>query len=204
MSSREKLEVAIIENLQREDLNPVERARAFSRLVEEFKFTHTQIGQKMGKSREYVSNTLRLLTLPQDMLDALSSGKINEGHTRPLLMLASRPEEQATLFKEITIRKITVREAERIARRIAVEKVRKHQLVPDGQLLEVEQKLQEALGTRVHIIDGEPLDREPGHFDQHLKPGLPGTRSRAYSDRARCGVSGDGERGAGSRQGDAG
>lgn len=146
-----KLELAIIENLQREDLNPVERARAFSRLVEEFKFTHTQIGQKMGKSREYVSNTLRLLTLPQDMLDALSGGKINEGHTRPLLMLASRPEEQATLFKEITIRKITVREAERIARRIAVEKVRKHQLVPDGQLLEVEQKLQEALGTRVHI-----------------------------------------------------
>ena len=146
-----KLELAIIENLQREDLNAVERARAFARLVEEFKFTHTQIGQKMGKSREYVSNTLRLLTLPQDMLDALSSGKINEGHTRPLLMLANRPEEQATLFKEITIRKITVREAERIARRIAVEKVRKHQLVPEGHLLEFEQKLQEALGTRVHI-----------------------------------------------------
>ncbi len=146
-----KLELAIIENLQREDLNAVERARAFARLVDEFKFTHTQIGQKLGKSREYVSNTVRLLSLPQEMLDALSSGKINEGHTRPLLMLASRPEEQQTLFKEITVRKITVREAERIARRIAVEKVRNHATMPDANLLKAEQTLQEALGTRVHI-----------------------------------------------------
>jgi len=146
-----KLELAIIENLQREDLNAVERARAFARLVEEFRFTHTQIGQKLGKSREYVSNTVRLLTLPQEMLDALSEGKINEGHTRPLLMLASRPEEQQTLFKEITVRKITVREAERIARRIAVEKVRNHSTMPDATLMKAEQTLQEALGTRVHI-----------------------------------------------------
>jgi ParB family transcriptional regulator, chromosome partitioning protein len=146
-----KLELAIIENLQREDLNAVERARAFARLVDEFKFTHTQIGQKLGKSREYVSNTIRLLSLPQEMLDALSSGKINEGHTRPLLMLSSRPEEQQTLFKEILFRKITVRDAERIARRIAVEKVRNHSSVPNAELIQVEQKLQEALGTRVHI-----------------------------------------------------
>jgi ParB family chromosome partitioning protein len=146
-----KLELAIIENLQREDLNAVERARAFARLVEEFKFTHTQIGQKMGKSREYVSNTIRLLSLPQDILDALSSGKINEGHTRPLMMLGSRPEEQATLFKEITIRKITVREAERIARRIATDKVRKKELIPNAELMQIEHQLQESLGTRVHI-----------------------------------------------------
>ncbi len=146
-----KLELAIIENLQREDLNAVERARAFARLVEEFKFTHTQIGQKLGKSREYVSNTIRLLSLPQEMLDALSQGKINEGHTRPLMMLTSRPEEQQTLFKEILFRKITVREAERIARRIAVEKVRNRATMPNAELIQVEQKLQEALGTRVHI-----------------------------------------------------
>jgi ParB family chromosome partitioning protein len=146
-----KLELAIIENLQREDLNAVERARAFARLVDEFKFTHTQIGQKVGKSREYVSNTVRLLALPQDILDALSVGKINEGHTRPLLMLSSRPEEQATLFKEIQFRKITVREAERIARRIAVDKVRKHSLIPNAELMQIEHQLQESLGTRVHI-----------------------------------------------------
>jgi len=146
-----KLELAIIENLQREDLNAVERARAFAKLVEEFKFTHAQIGQKVGKSREYVSNSLRLLALPQEFLDALSVGKINEGHTRPLLMLASRPEEQMTLFKEITLRKISVREAERIARRIAVDKVRKHALIPNNELLQIEQQLQESFGTRVHI-----------------------------------------------------
>lgn len=146
-----KLEIAIIENLQREDLNVVERARAFARLVEEFKFTHTQIGQKVGKSREYVSNTVRILMLPQEILDALSAGKINEGHTRPLMMLSSRPEEQATLFKEIVFRKISVREAERIARRIAVDKVRKKELLPNPELMEIEQKLQETLGTRVHI-----------------------------------------------------
>jgi ParB family chromosome partitioning protein len=146
-----KLELAIIENLQREDINAVERARAFARLVEEFKLTHTQIGHKVGKSREFVSNTLRILLLPEEMLDALSARKINEGHTRPLMMLASRPEEQMTLFKEITVRKISVREAERIARRIAVDKVRKKELLPNTELMQIEQELQERLGTRVHI-----------------------------------------------------
>ncbi len=150
-----KLELAIIENLQREDLNAVERARAFLRLVDEFKFTHGQIGQKVGKSREYVSNSIRLLSLPQELLDALSSGKINEGHTRPLMMLSSRPEEQMTLFKEIIYRKITVREAERIARRIATEKARKKELLPTPELLKIEKTLEEKLGTRVHIEKGE-------------------------------------------------
>lgn len=146
-----KLELAIIENLQREDLNAVERARAFLRLVEEFKFTHTQIGQKVGKSREYVSNTLRLLALPQEMLDALSEGKISEGHTRPILMLSDRPEEQMVLFKEIIFKKMTVRDAEKIARRIATDRVRKKEYMQDPEIAEMEEKLQESLGTRVHI-----------------------------------------------------
>ncbi len=146
-----KLELAIIENLQREDLNAVERARAFFKLAEEFKFTHVQIGQKVGKSREYVSNTLRLLQLPEEILVALSEGKISEGHTRPLMMIADKPDEQMTLFKEIMYKKISVREAERISRRIAVDKVRKRELLPDPEILELEEKLQESLGTRVHI-----------------------------------------------------
>jgi ParB family transcriptional regulator, chromosome partitioning protein len=146
-----KLELAIIENLQREDLNAVERARAFFRLNEEFKFTHVQIGAKVGKSREYVSNTLRLLALPQEMLDALSAGKISEGHTRPILMLADRPEEQAVLFKEIMFKKMTVRDAEKIARKIAFDRVRKKEYMPDPEISEIETKLQETLGTRVHI-----------------------------------------------------
>ncbi|MFA6354866.1 MAG: ParB/RepB/Spo0J family partition protein [Candidatus Paceibacterota bacterium] len=146
-----KLELSIIENLQREDLNSVERARAFFRLVEEFKFNHTQIAAKMGKSREYVSNTLRILALPQEILDALSVGKISEGHTRPILMLIDRPEEQLVLFKEIMYKKLTVRDAEKIARKIAFDKVRKKEYMQDPEISEIEGKLQETLGTRVHI-----------------------------------------------------
>src|SRR3990167_4685167 len=86
-----KLELAIIENVQREDLNPVERARAFKKLAEQFGFNHHHIAQKIGKSRVYVTNTMRILDLPEEMLIALSEGKINEGHTRPLIMLIERP-----------------------------------------------------------------------------------------------------------------
>ncbi len=146
-----KLELAIIENVQREDLNPVDRARSFQRLSEEFGFKHVQIGEKIGKSREYVSNSLRLLTLPSDILDALSQGKITEGHARPLMMLNDRPAEQSTLFKEIQFRKLTVREAEMIARKIAVEKVRKKDFDADPEMTEIEEKFAVSLGTRVHI-----------------------------------------------------
>lgn len=150
-TSMMKLELAIIENLQREDLNAVERARAFFQLVEEFKFTHAQVGIKVGKSREHVSNTLRLLTLPEEILNALSAGRINEGHTRPILMLADRPEEQIVLFKEILFKKMTVREAERIARKIAFDRVRKKEYMPDPEITDLEEEFQEKLGTRVHI-----------------------------------------------------
>ncbi len=143
-----KLELAIIENIQREDLNAVDRARAFDRLAKEFGFKHIEIGKKVGKSREYVSNTLRLLMLPAHILDALSEGKITEGHARPLMMLVDRPLEQETLFKEIMFKKLNVRDAEGIARRIAFEKARK-QMDPD--LVDLEEKLKESLGTRVRI-----------------------------------------------------
>jgi ParB-like chromosome segregation protein Spo0J len=105
----------------------------------------------MGKSREYVSNTLRLLALPQEILDALSAGKISEGHTRPILMLTDRPEEQMVLFKEIMWKKMTVRDAERIARKVAFDRVRKKEYMQDPEISEIEGKLQETLGTRVHI-----------------------------------------------------
>lgn len=150
--ARVKLELAIIENLQREDLNAVDRARSFQRLSDEFGLKHVQIAEKMGKSREYVTNSIRLLALPEHMLTALSEKKISEGHTRPLLMLVDRPEEQETLFKEIVFRKITVREAEQLARRIATDRIRKKdENAPDPELKEFENKLNQALGTRVMI-----------------------------------------------------
>lgn len=150
-SSLMKLELAILENLQREDLNAVDRARAFFRLVSEFKFTHAEVAKKMGRSREYVSNSLRILSLPEEILNALSEGKISEGHTRPILMLADHPEEQLVLFKEIVYKKITVREAERLARKIAYDRVRKKEFMPDPEITELEEEFQEKLGTRVHI-----------------------------------------------------
>lgn len=146
---RMKLEIAIIENLQREDLNAIDRAKAFDRLAKEFGLKHTEIGKRVGKSREYVSNTLRILALPEDMQVALGEGRINEGHTRPLLMLMDRPEEQRTLFMEITTRGLTVRDAEQVARRIATERARKPDLTPE--LLLLERELTEKLGTRVRI-----------------------------------------------------
>ncbi len=143
-----KLELAIIENIQREDLNPVDRARAFERLTKEFNFKHHEIGKKVGKSREYVSNSLRILSLPEHIVTALSEGKISEGHTRPLMMLIDRPQEQETLFKEILFKKLNVREAESIARHIAVERARK---LIDQELIDIEDLFKEKLGTRVRI-----------------------------------------------------
>ena len=149
-----KLELAIIENLQREDLNVVERAQAFEKLAKEFSFTKTQIAKKVGKSREYVSNTMRVLMLPKEILEALSIGKMSEGHARPLMMLVDYPAEQQTLFKEIMYKKISVREAERIAKKIAKERVRKPgKINPEIEALEKE--FTDSLGTRVNIHAGE-------------------------------------------------
>ncbi len=146
-----KLELAIIENIQREDLNPVDRSRAFQRLIDEFGFKHVEIAKKVGKSREYVSNSVRLLSLPSEILDALSQGKISEGHARPLMMLGDRLDEQMTLFKEIMFKKLTVREAEAIGRRVAYDKIRKKGATLDPETQELEEKLTETLGTRVSI-----------------------------------------------------
>ena len=150
-SDRTKLELAIIENLQREELNPIDRAKAFDRLVKEFGFKHTDIAPRVGKSRVYVSNTIRILMLPEEMQGALAEGRITEGHTRPLLMLIDRPQEQQTLFREIMLKKINVRDAENIARRIAFDRVRKKEYIYAPEVIEMERELSQKLGTRVMI-----------------------------------------------------
>ncbi len=148
-SDRMKLELAIIENLQREDLNVIDRALAFQRLAVDFGLKHAEIGKRVGKSREYVSNTLRILLLPKEMQDALAAGEISEGHTRPLLMLMDKSDEQRVLFREILTKRLTVRDSEQVARRVALDKVRKTDLTPE--LLLLERELTEKLGTRVRI-----------------------------------------------------
>lgn len=146
-----KLEMAIIENLQREDLNPVDRAEAFMKLIKEFNLKHNEVAKKVGRSREYVSNSVRILGLPQEMLDAVVAGKITEGHTRPLLMLIDRPDEQMTLYQDILIRHLTVREAEQAARKIALDKVRKHDNFVQPDIMEAEERLSQKFGTRVKV-----------------------------------------------------
>lgn len=149
-----KLELAIIENLQREDLNAIDRGRAFDQLVREFGFKHAQIAIKVGKSREYVSNSIRLLALPNEIQDSVVGGVITEGHARSLLMLIGRDEQQQTLYKEIKLKKLTVRETEHEARRLAQDRVRKRDLI-DPQLIKIEGELTDTFGTRVQIQQKE-------------------------------------------------
>lgn len=151
-TEQEKLELAIIENLQREDLNAVDRALAFRQLADVFGLSHTDVAKKVGRSREYVSNTIRLLALPDYMLSSLKLGEMTEGHARTLLMLNDRPEEQDVVFREILMKKLSVREVERIVRKIATDKVRKKNPEEfDAELIEMEKKFMETLGTRVQI-----------------------------------------------------
>ncbi len=150
-SEREKLELAIIENLQREDLNPIDRARALKQLADQFNLSQNQVAKKIGRSRVYISNTLRLLQLPEEIVEALRDMRLSEGHGRTLLMLNDKPEEQKTLFKETLLKKLSVREVERITRKIAVDKVRKKDWGVDPELIELERQLTESFGTRVQI-----------------------------------------------------
>lgn len=187
--NRAKLELAIIENIQREDLNSVDRAKSFQQLADEFKLSWVEIGKKVGKSREYVSNTVRILMLPQEILDALVAGKISEGHTRPLLMLVDKPDEQITLFKEMLMRKMTVREAEGLARRVALEKVRKKSLVANPEVIDLEKRLAESLGTRVSI---EPKEKGGkitiDYFSHDELLALAGLIKRAGSEKVHEGM----------------
>ncbi|MHB8660696.1 MAG: ParB/RepB/Spo0J family partition protein [Minisyncoccota bacterium] len=149
-SNLTKLELAIIENLQREDLNAIDRAKALQKLIDEFGISHAEAAAKIGKSREYISNSLRLLSLPEHMQSAIVGKEMTEGHARPLLALNDRPEERETLFKEIILKKLPVRAAERIARSIAQERVRSyHRKTPE--MVELEKSLTQTLGTRVII-----------------------------------------------------
>lgn len=153
-SEKIKLELALIENLQREDLGPFERALAFKQLVDEFKMRHHEVGAKMGKSREFVSNTIRLLSLPPEIQEGVKQGLISEGHTRPLLSLAQQPEEQISLYKEIIYRKISVREAEGISRKLVKERVLRkayQNLNEDPGVKILEDQISGALGTRVTV-----------------------------------------------------
>jgi len=143
-SDSESLEMALIENIQREDLNPLEEARAYRRLTDEFHHTHDDIAKRVGKDRSTIANTVRLLQLPEEIQANIEAGLLSAGHARALLTVGVQTAK-VKLAREIVARKLSVREAERLA---------KHHARPlaDADQRAVEQRLTEALGTRVRLL----------------------------------------------------
>ena len=154
VTEQQRLTEALIENIQRADLSPLESAKGFKRLVEEFNLTHEDLAAQVGKSRTSVTNTMRLLNLPLTVQEALSSQKISEGHARALLSL---PTEQAQLSALSTIltHELNVRQTEELVRKLTGIKP---PAVPsksiDPLVEEIEQRLRERLGTKVNIRPG--------------------------------------------------
>ena len=150
-SDKVKLELALVENVQREDLNPLERARAYKKLMEDFGMLQREIGSRISRSREAVANTLRLLTLPQEIQEAVEKSHITEGHARALLTLAHQPEEQKHAFQSVVARSLSVRETERMTRRIAAEETQRKENLVDAETRAVEETLSGAFGAPVFI-----------------------------------------------------
>ena len=146
-TGKEKLEIAIIENLQREQLNAVDKANSFQRLAEDFKLTHEEIASKMSKSREYISNSIRILSLPEEMLSSLKNNEISEGHARTLLSLKENPEKQKNLFREIIESSLSVRDAEKITRGFN----NKSREGNSNDYFDIENKISNQLGSVVSI-----------------------------------------------------
>jgi ParB family chromosome partitioning protein len=146
------LEVALIENIQREDLNAVEEARAYNRLSTEFKLTQEQIATAVGKERSTIANVLRLLKLPEDVLTQLSRGDLTMGHARALLGI----DDAAALrraAREVVDRKLSVRDTELLVRRLTAPAPKdKEPPAADANTRAAEEKLRFALGTRVRIL----------------------------------------------------
>jgi ParB family chromosome partitioning protein len=146
-NEQKKLEVALIENLQRENLNPLETARAYKRLIDEFNITQEEAAKKVGKARSSVANALRLLALPIEIQDALDSGKISEAHAKYLLGIDGQ-EKQLVMLKKILRHDLTVAQTDKEIKRLGGTKASK---VKDYFDQAKEDELSEALSTKVEI-----------------------------------------------------
>ena len=148
-NEQQKLELAIIENIQRHDLNPIEEADSYQKLSQEFGLSQEEVAEKVGKSRSAVANKLRLLQLPAEIQRALQEEKITEGHAKAILAIAD-PEKQRALFELILKNNLTVRQVESKTKEISV---RKHKRLVniDPEVKEVEDRLTGTLGTKVKL-----------------------------------------------------
>ena len=151
-SEQERLELALIENIQRENLSPLDSAHAYLKLQEEFGLTQDQVAERVGKSRVAVTNTIRLLKLPEEALVALNSEKISEGHARALLGLASSQAQLAAL-QTILRDELNVRQAEELVRKLSGIKPKPlvEKTVKSADLKSLEASLRERLGTKVSL-----------------------------------------------------
>lgn len=146
---KEKLELAITENIQRHDLNPIEEAKAYKKLFEEFEMSQEEIAVKMGKSRSLIANKIRLLALPVEIQKALISGEITEGHAKAILALPN-PEKQRALFELIKKNGLTVRQVEEKTKEVSVNS-HKRTINIDPETKELENKLMGIFGTKVKL-----------------------------------------------------
>lgn len=145
----QKLELAIIENIQRHDLNPIEEGKAYQKLIDEYQMTQDEVAVKMGKSRSVVANKTRLLTLPIEVQKGLIEGKITEGHAKAILSL-SNPEKQRAMYELILSNNLTVRQVEEKAKETSVRSHERRSKI-DPAVKALENTLVEALGTKVKI-----------------------------------------------------
>ena len=144
LSDVESLEVAIVENIQRDDLNPIEEAKGYKRLNEEFKYDHESISKLMSKSRSHVSNTLRLLTLPSDVISMLEEGSLSSGQARPLIGISNA----SSIAEEIVSKNYSARKVEYLIRN---KKNGTKDKVIDKNILKTQEKIEKALGLKVYI-----------------------------------------------------
>lgn len=164
-SSREMMEIALIENLQREDLNPLEEAEAFQRLLEEFGHTQEQLARRLGRSRPAVANTLRLLSLNGEVKRQVMAGRLSEGHARAILALPL--EKQPAAAKQVLEQGLSVRETERLTGQAASRppKGKKRLRESDRYLADLEERLREAFGAAVKI---RTTPRGSGRLEIHF------------------------------------
>jgi ParB family chromosome partitioning protein len=168
---RQALELALVENIQRADLNPLEEAAAYRRLVDEFGLSQGDLGARLGRSRSAVANSLRLLSLSEELKASLAGGEISEGHARALLGL---PEEgtRRRLWKEVVRKGLSVRQTEALVRALTgAKKAARRRAVGDPDVLALEERLRAALSTKVSLVKGRRGGRITIHFysDEELE-----------------------------------
>ena len=147
LSDVESLEVAIVENIQRDDLNPIEEAKGYQRLSEEFNYDHENISKLMSKSRSHVSNTLRLLTLPKDIIGMLEEGTLTSGQARPLIGLANASQ----IAEEIVAKNYSARKVEYLVKSKKENKFKDK--TQDADILKIQDKIERILGLKVNIVN---------------------------------------------------